>query len=406
MNKIKIGIFLEGSPSMGGGFFQSLKACFLLMQINNFNQNMEIIITDELAVSYFKQKKIKIQKFVSNIFTKYFSELFEIDLIRDLFYKLKINHPFYKLTKKENYDLIIFLGPSLMAKYCSDTSFIFNIWDLDHKKNTQFPEHKYNYYYEKKEKLLKETLSRAFKIIVPHKSNKKDLMNLYKVPDETIITQNFIPVLPQIYSEKKIEGISFQNIYKKLNLPEKKKIIYYPAQFWAHKNHKYIIDAARILKKKENDDYFFVFSGNKNANYQYIYDLIKTYELENYIKIFSFINDEDIISMYLNCDAIVMPTYCGPTNLPIYESFYFKKIIFYSKELIPDDNINQHLIQIDLNSPIDLCEKLLILKQTNKINKIVEDNYKFYEEVCDEKKFLKNYEEIFKKFSYLNERWK
>ena len=57
---------------------------------NNFNQNMEIIITDELAVSYFKQKKIKIQKFVSNIFIKYFSELFEIDLIRDLFYKLKI----------------------------------------------------------------------------------------------------------------------------------------------------------------------------------------------------------------------------------------------------------------------------------------------------------------------------
>ena len=75
MNKIKIGIFLEGSPSMGGGFFQSLKACFLLMQINNFNQNMEIIITDELAVSYFKQKKSKYKSlfliYLQSIFPNY-----------------------------------------------------------------------------------------------------------------------------------------------------------------------------------------------------------------------------------------------------------------------------------------------------------------------------------------------
>ena len=38
-----------------------------------------------------------------------------------------------------------------------------------------------------------------------------------------------------------------------------------------------------------------------------------------------------------------MPTYCGPTNLPLYESFYFKKIIFYTKDLIPDDDINNRL---------------------------------------------------------------
>ena len=32
-----------------------------------------------------------------------------------------------------------------------------------------------------------------------------------------------------------------------------------------------------------------------------------------------------------------MPTFGGPTNLPIFESFYFKKPIFYTKHLIDDD---------------------------------------------------------------------
>ena len=51
-------------------------------------------------------------------------------------------------------DLIIFLGPSMLAKYCSETNFIINIWDLDHRKNNQFPEHNYNFTFEKREDYL------------------------------------------------------------------------------------------------------------------------------------------------------------------------------------------------------------------------------------------------------------
>ena len=43
-----------------------------------------------------------------------------------------------------------------MSKFCKEISFISNIWDLDHKKNSQFPEHNSNNIYEQKEKLFKE----------------------------------------------------------------------------------------------------------------------------------------------------------------------------------------------------------------------------------------------------------
>ena len=391
---------------MGGGFFQSLKSALTLLKIEEYSSSIELIITDDLTKNYFLEINNKTVLFKTNKFKNYFSELFEVDIIKEFLNKIKIKHPFTKFIKKNKYDLIIFLGPSSMAKYCSDISFVLNIWDLDHKKNTQFPEHNRNNIYEIKEKLLKDTIYRAFRIIVSHASNKNDLINFYKVSNDQIINQNFIPILPDIFIKNKTKNIDYNNIYKNFNLPTDKKIIFYPAQFWAHKNHKYIIDSVEILKNKSSEDYFFVFCGTDKGNLNYIKELIKKKNLENFFKILPFINDNSLITMYLNCDAVIMPTYCGPTNLPIYESFYFKKIIFYTKDLIPDDDINDRLILIDINSPSDLCDKLSIISNKEKIKTIIEDNYKFYKEICNEDLFLNNYKKIFDDFYYLFNRWK
>ena len=56
---MKIGIYFEGSPKMGGGFFQSLQSCLLLNQIPEYKNQMEQIITDNETKSYL-EKKFKI----------------------------------------------------------------------------------------------------------------------------------------------------------------------------------------------------------------------------------------------------------------------------------------------------------------------------------------------------------
>ena len=402
---MKIGIYLEGSPEMGGGFFQSLKASLLFLDIKKYSGEIELIITKEETKKYLSQNKIENRLFNLNKISNYLSQLFEINSFNDLLNKLKINHPFYNFIKKNKYDLIVFLGPSQMSKFCKDVGFISNIWDLDHKKNSQFPEHNLSNVYENKEKLLKEIVSRAFKIIVPHKSNKDDLINFYKAPKDKISIQNFIPMLPTIYKEK-LHIVNYNEIYLKFKLPVNKKIIFYPAQFWAHKNHKYVIDVAKILKLKQNDKYLFVFCGGNKGNFSYINEQVIKDKLEAHIRIFNFLSDDEVISFYKNCNAVVMPTFCGPTNLPIYESFFFKKIIFYTKNLIPNDPINDHLIPIDISSPNDLYEKLEICFDKERLKKIVIKNYDYYQLVCNEEDFKTNYEKILDEFSYLIDRWK
>jgi len=403
---MKIGIYLEGSPEMGGGFFQSLKSSLLLLDIEKYKSEIELIITHNKTREYLQKKKIHNKLFRLTKVYNYLSQLFEIDYSRELLRKIKINHPFYNFIKKQKYDLIIFLGPSQMSKFCEEVAFISNIWDLDHKKNSQFPEHNLNNIYEHKEKLFKEIVTRAFKILVPHKSNKNDLINFYKADENKVIVQNFIPMLPTIYNENKHNKEFYNDLFNKFKLPLDKIIIFYPAQFWAHKNHKYIIDAAEILKKENNKKYLFIFCGGNKGNFKYIKDLISKKQLGDFIKIHSFLTDDEVISFYLNSHGVIMPTYCGPTNLPIYEAFYFKKIIFYTKDLIPDDPINNHLIEIDISSPVNLCKQLEIYTDTERLNKIVLDNYEYYKLICNENTFKENYEKILNEFSYLLHRWK
>ena len=135
---MKIGIYLEGSPEMGGGFFQSLKASLLLLDIKKFESKIELIITQKKTKTYLEKKNIKNKLFQLSKVYNYLSQLFEIDYFRDLLNKIRINHPFYKFIKKNKYDMIIFLGPSQMSKFCKEISFISNIWDLDHKKIVNF----------------------------------------------------------------------------------------------------------------------------------------------------------------------------------------------------------------------------------------------------------------------------
>ena len=403
---MKIGIFLEGSPKMGGGFFQSLKSLLLLLDIEKYNSKMEVIITDNQTTKYLEKKKINSKLYRLNIFFRYFSQLFEVDLIRDLFNKFKITYPFTNFIRKNNYDLIIFLGPSVLSKYCAEISFVSNIWDVNHKKNSQFPEHNYNFNFENKEKLYNHIVHKAFKILVAHQSNKEDLINFYKANESSVVIQNFIPMLPTLHEENMEKKLDYQELFEKFDLPKNKKIVFYPAQFWAHKNHKYLIDVANILKSKNDNNFFFVFCGGNKGNFEYIKNLIKNDKLESYIKILNFIDDNEVISLYLNSEAIVMPTYCGPTNLPIFEAFYFKKVIFYTKGLIKDTILNDHLINIDTSNPEDLCEKLEICFEEDKKENMIKKNYEFYKNICSENSFKKNYTQILNEFNYLIKRWK
>ena len=58
----------------------------------------------------------------------------------------------------------------------------------------------------------------------------------------------------------------------------------------------------------------FVFCGFDKGNLKYIKKLIEDRKLQNYFKIFNYLSDLELISLYLKCFAVLMPTYVGHSN--------------------------------------------------------------------------------------------
>ena len=84
--------------------------------------------------------------------------------------------------------------------------------------------------------------------------------------------------------------------------------------------------------------------------------------------------------MYKKCLCVVFPSLIGFDSIPMYESFYFKKIIIYNQKTI-DNHFNKNIVPLDINKLNDLGKKILSIKNNDKLcKKIIKNNSVFYKE--------------------------
>ena len=98
-----------------------------------------------------------------------------------------------------------------------------------------------------------------------------------------------------------------------VTLPD--NFIFYPAQFWAHKNHKNLILATKKLKEK-GIDIQLIFVGSKKNGYEEAIKLIQEKGLEENIHVLGYVSDSLMRILYRRARAMVMPSFFGPTNIP------------------------------------------------------------------------------------------
>ena len=161
---MKIGILFEGSPKNPGGFYQSLQSASILNEIKDDRLELEFICLEKETFSFLEQKQFKVKFFFAKSFyKKLFHFLMNFQFFNNLILNYKLKHPFSSFLSKNNYDLVIFLSPSVLSYHCGKINFIINIWDLDHKKNSPFPEHRSDYNFIKRELLISYVIFHGFK---------------------------------------------------------------------------------------------------------------------------------------------------------------------------------------------------------------------------------------------------
>ena len=152
---------------------------------------------------------------------------------------------------------------------------------------------------------------------------------------------------------------NFIDIKNKYNM--KFDYLFYPAQFWPHKNHIYILMALKILQEKYNITIGAIFSGSDKGNRQYIQDSVDGLELSDRVVFTGFVSNTEMRYLYRQSFALAMPSYFGPTNLPPMESFQLDVPVMYGNIPGAIDQLGEGVIYMDLNDVNTFAEAVLSL---------------------------------------------
>lgn len=348
---MRIGVVLDQKLSGGGGFQQALSTLLLIDRYKRLPYRFCFFTTECDNVEILRRVNIRCALIVlpqldawSAVWQKYFREKNEITK--------QCPTPLDLYFQDAGIHLVYFLGPSLLALQLKFTHFILTVWDQCHRDFMEFPEVYDAGEFDARERLYWGSLPKAVGILVDSALNKYNLVRRYGIDQERVHVAPFVPAadfedishdtLPDIRSRYGIQG----------------DFIFYPAQFWAHKNHVYILKTLQILRHK-GVIINAVFVGNDFGNLDYILKMSEKLKVREQLIYPGFVEQEEIIAFYKSALALVMPTYFGPTNLPPLEAFALECPVCYSNLPGLREQVEDAAFLLDPGNPESLVEILL-----------------------------------------------
>lgn len=361
---IKLGVIFDQRLQSGGGYQQSINAAKIANSLPLDIAEVQFFTTIEDNISILSEYGIEAEYIFSNLFVKAVNKIWSVINKLDntgLFFWTILDSPFERKLKNCKIDLVYFLSPSHYANQLTNLNYILTVWDLSHFDEPEFPEVRNNKEFQKREQYYKSVLPRATAIIVDSNLGKENITERYSIPYRRIHIIPFEPSFNIIDSYNKLSNtISVSDKYG-LNLP----YIFYPAQFWAHKNHIYILNGLKYLEDYLHTKIGAVFCGSDKFNKNYVASYAIKLNLENRVVFTGFVENEEIVQLYKQSLALVMPSYFGPTNLPPLEAFHLKVPVIYSNLPGLREQVGDAALLLDLKDPSSLAYHLKDLISDN-----------------------------------------
>ena len=156
---------------------------------------------------------------------------------------------------------------------------------------------------------------RATRIICESEHVKSDIVSMLEMPAEKIAVVA-APPLSRAFDDFTAEEL--EKVRRCLSLPN--RFVFYPAQFWPHKNHLRLIAAFKQVVAQE-PELKLVLTGEKQNEYATVMRAIGEAGLEDSIKHLGYIEQTDLQAIYHLSVALVMPSLFESVSIPIYEAF-------------------------------------------------------------------------------------
>jgi len=124
------------------------------------------------------------------------------------------------------------------------------------------------------------------------------------------------PPLRQVATDQTDDEL--QSLRVRLQLPD--SFLFYPAQFWPHKNHLRLLEAFHEAAT-EIPNLHLVLTGKKRDEYNAVMSSVSKLGLDQKVHHLGYIEQADLQAIYKLATALVMPSLFESVSIPIYEAF-------------------------------------------------------------------------------------
>jgi glycosyltransferase involved in cell wall biosynthesis len=308
MNR-KIGVFLDVQPVSGGAFQFSLTVLYAFSALARERFATVAVYTDPAwkpHVNALKIDAVYVKKGLwGPLACRRISGWLPMRLWRSACQHF---HPVSKILQRLACDLWIFPAQDTWT-YLLPVPALGVIFDLMHRYERCFPEVSSWGIYQSRERHYNNMCRWARGLLVDSETGRRHVLESYEIEPARV------HVLPFVAPAHSTCGSS--RIGRHSRLPP--KYIFYPSQFWDHKNHPRLIEAAGRLKAKL-PDLNLVFVGSKKNGYPAAFDLVRRLGIEETVHFLGYVPDAEMAELYRKARAMIMPTFFGPTNIPPLEA--------------------------------------------------------------------------------------
>ena len=228
--------------------------------------------------------------------------------------------------RDQGIDLMVYPVPTALS-FESGIPYLMAVHDLQHRLQPEFPEVSCGNQWKSREYLFRNAIRHARGILVDSEVGKQDVLTFYGeyICQDQIYPLPFVPSFD--FTLKEVSDLQRDHLRTKYRLPD--RYLFYPAQFWLHKNHSRMVHAIQLLRFRHGIEAPLVLVGSNKGSptegretvFRNVMLLAEHLGVQDLIHYLGYVPDSDMPGLYSMAAALTMPTFFGPTNIPVIEAW-------------------------------------------------------------------------------------
>ena len=233
--------------------------------------------------------------------------------------------------------------------------YVTTVLDLQHRLQPVFPEVSAGREWGRRERFFRTELGRAAVVIIGNSVGQDEVERFYGVPPSRI-RQLRHPTPSFALEAHPSDG----SVLTKYGLEP--GFLFYPAQFWPHKNHAGLLFGLQHLRDAHGLEPDVVFVGSDKGNEAYIRALANQLGLTDQVHYLGFVSRDDLVGLYQAALALTYMSQFGPENLPPLEAFALNCPVIASNVAGAREQLGDAAILVDAHDPKPFADAIVRLQ--------------------------------------------